>query len=260
LPAQSSAASGQYAAAVQIAPVPAGRLGARQPRFLKCGHRAVRKTAAPGLPRPRMHPGSPSPSSLALSVRLPLQARTGAVRSSTVASRTHGQAEPSDAAARITANLRLIRTNRLFRQDRIKRIPAKRLFYDPVLERVEADHGEPSARPQYIRKYTQRFGQNFQLMIHGNPQRLEGAGGRIDPQSGGAGNTGADELCHLGRRTQRADSPHLDDLPRNPPTVALLSELVYQVGDLPLRQPRKQLPGGFAVLGVEPQIQFAFRL
>src|SRR5690606_18337911 len=44
------------------------------------------------------------------------------------------------------------------------------------------------------------------------------------------------------------------------PTVALLSELVYQVGDLPLRQPRKQLPGGFAVLGVEPQIQFAFRL
>ena len=49
------------------------------------------------------------------------------------------------------------------------------LLHDPVLERVEADHGEPPTGPQHRDRSGQRRLELAELVVDGDPERLEDA-------------------------------------------------------------------------------------
>src|SRR3954452_20109550 len=50
---------------------------------------------------------------------------------------------------------------------------AQEALHDPVLERVEADHGEAAAGAQHLERLGQRGFERAELVVHGDPQRLE---------------------------------------------------------------------------------------
>ena len=59
------------------------------------------------------------------------------------------------------------------------RLVAQEALHDPVLERVEGDDGEPAARSEHPHRIRKRRLERAELVVHGNPQSLEDALGRM---------------------------------------------------------------------------------
>ena len=70
----------------------------------------------------------------------------------------------------------------------------------------------------------------------------------------------ADELCKLARRADRVVLPLLNNRLRNPAAESLLAEIKNDLRQGLGTQAGQQSPGRLAPLGVEPQIQGAFRV
>src|SRR5439155_6955874 len=92
---------------------------------------------------------------------------------------------------------------------------------DAVLERMEADHREASAGPQHRESGRQCGLEGAELVVDGDPQRLEDAlGGMSFAEADGRRNRGLDRLDEVARSFERLlfPAPHdrLRDLPRIP--------------------------------------------
>src|SRR6185436_7799312 len=80
---------------------------------------------------------------------------------------------------------------------------AARLFPEPmlddaVLQRVEADHGETTTRPEHLDGGRERVLERVQLLVHRDPQSLENAFGRValaEPR--GSGDRRLDDVDEL---------------------------------------------------------------
>src|SRR2546423_6963885 len=101
---------------------------------------------------------------------------------------------------------------------------AEKALYDAVLERVEGDHREPSARPQHLERRRQRTLERAELVVDLDPQRLE------DPLRGMAlaesrrrRNRLLDDLDEVARPLERLLAASLDDRARDLARVALFA-------------------------------------
>ena len=101
---------------------------------------------------------------------------------------------------------------------------AQEALDDPVLERVEADHGEPAAGPQHLERVGQRGLERAELVVDGDPQRLEDAlGGMAVAEAGRRRDRGLDRLDELAGALERLLAPAAPDRARDLPRVALLA-------------------------------------
>ena len=114
-------------------------------------------------------------------------------------------------------------------------------------------HG-PAARIEAIRELGQQPLQRPEFVVDRDPQRLKGAGGRID-RVAASRHTAAHEVRKLTGRGYRLALSGLDDPPGNPPTEPFLAELVNQVGEVALGQPPQQIGGRLAPGRVHPHIE-----
>ena len=115
-------------------------------------------------------------------------------------------------------------------------LTAQILLYQPVFQRVEGDHRQPSAGRQRLERLRQRGLQRFQLLVDRHAQRLEGARRRMDIAAAGG-------PCHYpGQLPGGMQRAGLDDGPRHlarPPLFPIaeddigqfrFGQLVHQVG------------------------------
>ena len=85
--------------------------------------------------------------------------------------------------------------------------------------------------------------EQFELAVDGDPQGLEGPGGRVD-RPPLAGHPLADDLGEPGGGDDRLDPSGLDDPPGDPPAVPFLPVFEDQVGQLLLVEIVDQVGGG----------------
>ena len=83
--------------------------------------------------------------------------------------------------SRVRGRLGLARNHRLLRRRLPDRLHFERLLHPPVLQRMKADDSHPSAGFHDFRQAGQQAIQGTEFVVDGDPQGLEGAGGRIDP-------------------------------------------------------------------------------
>src|SRR5919198_1507150 len=112
---------------------------------------------------------------------------------------------------------------------------AEEPLHDPVLERVEADHGEAPARPEQLQGGRQCGFQRAELIVHGDPQRLEDTfGGMAVAETRGRGDRSLDRLHELAGALKRplaaATADRAGDLAR----VALLAVVAEDRGQVAL--------------------------
>ncbi len=92
----------------------------------------------------------------------------------------------------------------------------------PILERVEGDRAEATAERKHVPGRRQRVLERVELAVDGDPDRLEGALGRVAAAEAGRGrHPGLDRVDQLGGGRER---PAADDLAGDPAGVALLAE------------------------------------
>ena len=107
--------------------------------------------------------------------------------------------------------------------------PARKRLTRPILERVEGDRGQPAAGAQQVPGSGQRLVELGELVVDGDPQRLEGPPGRM-----AAGELRRDRhrrLDHLDKLLGGVEllaSTRADDRPRDLGGVALLAVLAQQ--------------------------------
>src|SRR5439155_13325570 len=95
---------------------------------------------------------------------------------------------------------------------------------DPILERMEADHREPATGPQHRERGRQRGLEGAELVVDGNPERLEHAlGGMTVSKAGRSRNRRLDRLDEVARPLERILLPAPDDRLRDLPRVPLLA-------------------------------------
>ena len=105
-----------------------------------------------------------------------------------------------------------------------------------VLERMERDRRQAPALAQQLPGGGQRPVERVQLVVDGDPDRLEGPLRRVAaPEAVGGRDRGANRLDQVGGGLQRAAA---DDLARDRPGVALLSVLADDPGEPILRATR----------------------
>src|ERR1051325_3119902 len=106
---------------------------------------------------------------------------------------------------------------------------------DPVFERVEADHGEPSPRPQQLQRGGQRGLERAELVVHGDPQSLEDAPCRMAvTEARRSRNGGLDRLDELARALEGLLPPAPPARPRDLARVALLAVVAEDRGQVAL--------------------------
>ena len=112
---------------------------------------------------------------------------------------------------------------------------AQEALDDPVLERVEADHREPSSRPQQVEGRGERRLDRAELVVDGDPQRLEDALRRVAvAEARRRGNRGLDRVDELAGPLERLLAAAASDRPRDLPRVALLAVLLEDRGQVAL--------------------------
>ena len=99
-------------------------------------------------------------------------------------------------------------------------------LHAPVLERVKRDAAEPAALTQRLPGERQRAIELPELVVHRDPQGLEGALARMaSGEARGGGDRRADRVHQLQRGRDRGALAAADDRPRDRARVALLAEL-----------------------------------
>src|SRR5207244_10136640 len=107
---------------------------------------------------------------------------------------------------------------------------------DPILERMEADHREPATGPQHRERGRQRGLEGAELVVDGNPERLEHAlGGMTVSKAGRSRNRRLDRLDEVARPLERILLPAPDDRLRDLPRVPLLAVTLENGREVPFR-------------------------
>jgi len=122
---------------------------------------------------------------------------------------------------------------------------------------MEADDHEPSAGEQQVDHLLDQVAQPFEFVVYGDPQRLKGAGGRVDLAGPARPQGPLHDVSQLGGGGDAAQLPHLADPPGDAAGVALLAVGEDQVGQLLLRQAVHELGGGDLLGLVHPHVQRA---
>src|SRR5207249_3298613 len=105
----------------------------------------------------------------------------------------------------------------------------------PVLERVEGDDTEPAVGAQHVPRGRQRAVELVELVVDGDPDRLEDAPGRMagaELALDGRRDRRADRLDELAGGLERRLAPATDDLARD-----LAREALLPVGAERVREP-----------------------
>ncbi len=106
---------------------------------------------------------------------------------------------------------------------------------DPVLERVEADHGEPAAGPQHLERRGQRGLERAELVVDGDPQRLEDALRRMAvAEARRRRDRLLDRLDEVARALERLLAAASHDRAGDLPRVALLAVAAEDLCELAL--------------------------
>ena len=114
-----------------------------------------------------------------------------------------------------------------------------------VLERVEGDRRQPALGTQELPRQRQRGVELLELAVDRDPDRLEGALGRVAAaEARGRGDRGGDRVDELERGGERAELAAADDLARDPLGVALLAVLAQRARDLAALPRVDDLGGG----------------
>ncbi len=149
---------------------------------------------------------------------------------------------------------------RLARHGARARVVLERVLHDAVLERVEADRGDPPADRGARQGGVEPGAQRAQLVVDGDAQRLEGARRGVDggaglgvrgPPDGARHDVGqVDGVAH-----RRAGVAQPDDRARDAARSPLLAELVDRVGDGLLVARGQEVGRALARGGIEPHVQ-----
>src|SRR5512133_1596624 len=164
-----------------------------------------------------------------------------------------GCPQPGRARARVDCNLMSRRPDGLLRQDAQRRLaaadadrelrraraamllPPEEALDDPVLERVEADDGDPPSGTERLERRREGGLERLQLVVDGDPQRLEDAPRRMTLAEAGRGrNRSLDRLHELTRALEGVLAPAAHDRPRDLACVPLLAVAAKDVGQLAL--------------------------
>src|SRR5918912_3897692 len=89
----------------------------------------------------------------------------------------------------------------------------QKLLRQAIFKRMERDDGEPATRSQEVDRLWQRRRKGIKLAVDGDAERLEDAGGRVDPPASPDGSF--DQSCQLRRGVDAAPSPLLHNGPRD---------------------------------------------
>ena len=125
---------------------------------------------------------------------------------------------------------------------------------------MKTDDGDLSPRKEAVGRPPQKAFERTELVVYRDPQRLECAGGRVDPLTVAAGRGRDDpaaDLGQLGGFTDRFGLTSPDNFPRDTPTEPLFAIAEDDFGDLFGTPARQKLPGGFPFGYIEPQIKVA---
>src|SRR6478735_3794061 len=102
--------------------------------------------------------------------------------------------------------------------------PLEEALDDSVLERVERDHGEATARTQHLERRGKRLFELAELVVDCDPERLEGALRRMTvPEPCGRGDRGADDVDEVAGALDRLLAAAPSDRARDLFRVALLA-------------------------------------
>src|SRR5262245_16652842 len=116
---------------------------------------------------------------------------------------------------------------------------------DPVLERVERDDGNAPAWPQHLERGRKRLLELAQLVVDGDPERLEGALRRMAvPEPGRRRDRGADDVDEVAGALDRLLAASPADRTRDLLRVTLLAVLAEDRDQLALRGLVDELRGG----------------
>src|SRR5688572_609384 len=96
---------------------------------------------------------------------------------------------------------------------------------DAVLQRVEADDGQPPAGGKYLGSSDQAGFQRLELVVDGDPQRLENAGGRMQTATLSA-HSSFDRREQIYGPGKGAPASSLDNHSGKPARASLLAVLV----------------------------------
>jgi hypothetical protein len=107
----------------------------------------------------------------------------------------------------------------------------EKLFHNTVFQAVEGDYGHPASRGKTRKAFRQAIAERAKFVIHGNPQGLEGARGRMDTPPMTAAPDSLLNNCHkLARCINRLAHSGTDNGARYTPRPAFLTIRKNQVG------------------------------
>lgn len=133
---------------------------------------------------------------------------------------------------------------------------ANRVLGDPILEGMEGDDAETTARRQEICRIAKRVLQDGNLLIHRDPQGLKCPGSTMNPSMAVCGRHGvAYRGGKVRGRAQRAIGSCANDGTSDSPGVPLLAISINHVGQLPFRQLIDKLSGCPAGPSVHSHVQ-----
>src|SRR5439155_23691893 len=128
---------------------------------------------------------------------------------------------------------------------------------DPILERVVAEDDEPAAGPEQVHCRREPGLQGVELLVDGDPQRLEHPGGRVDAPAGTwvDGHRPFDDRGELLRRLDLCRPARVDDGPGDAAGVRFLAVSPEQRSELGRVQRGDELGGGHAATSIETHVE-----
>src|SRR5262249_23927603 len=126
---------------------------------------------------------------------------------------------------------------------------------DAVLQRVEADHGETTTRPEHLDGRRERVFERVQLLVHGDPQGLENALGRVAlTEPGRRGDRRLDHVDELARALERLLPPPAPNRTSDLPCEALFPVAPEDLLELTLLRLVDELGRGDVRRGIHPHV------
>ena len=127
---------------------------------------------------------------------------------------------------------------------------------DAVLERVVGQHDDAAADGQHVQRGGQRPAQRAELVVHLDPQGLEGALGRVAAGApGGRRDRVLDDRAQPLRRGDRGAGPLADHRVGDPPGEPLLAVVAQDPGEFGGRVAVDDVGGGAVLAAVHPHVE-----
>ena len=136
------------------------------------------------------------------------------------------------------------------------RVEDSKCFLDlSILQRVEGDDGDSTARGEQAPDAIEQVLQRFQFIVDGDAKCLEGAGCGIHFLVLVAGNRSTDHRGELPGGDDRLQRPSMNDRCGDPPGVAILTQFTDQSLQFLFGDPVQELRCCLAAGGVHPHIE-----